>query len=178
MALLPTRQTTRESIEFTTPFHIERGGILSLTTLSGVQFAVYEMNPTASTAPLGLMQFDTVEVDLFRAIPPWRSHNAYPAGTNIPYITEGQVITNAVDSTVTGITIGEAAYLAPSGMVTNSTKYGTRQVGTFLSVLNAQELGVIPLPTQLRVAGDEKIVNPQSAFARSAGWVKLSIDIR
>jgi hypothetical protein len=177
MALMPLRQTNRQAVDFVTPFHIERGGILSLTTLSGVQYAVYEMNPSSSTVPLGLMQYDTEEVDLYRANAPWKHRNAFPELTPLPYIIEGNIITNAIDSTVTNVTIGQPAYLAPSGMITNSTKYGTSRVGTFMSVLNAEELGVIHLPTQIRVAGNQAIVDPDPVFARSAGWCKISINI-
>lgn len=177
MALLPWRQTNRQAVDFVTPFHIERGGMLSLTTLSGTQYAVYEKSPDANTVPLGMMQYDTEEVDLYRALAPWTTHNAFPEFTPLPYITEGHMITNAIDSTVTSVTIGQPAYLAPSGMITNSTKYGTKRVGTFLSVLNGEELGAFELPTQIRVAGNFAIVDPDPVFARSAGWAKVAIHL-
>jgi hypothetical protein len=156
---------------------IERGGILSSATLSGIVYAVYEFSPTATTVPLGMMQYDTEEVDLYRAIPPWRSRSAYPPFTRLPYVVKGSMITNAIDSKVTSIQVNDPAYLAPSGLVTNSVEYGTKQVGRFSSILNAPELGVIPLPTQIRVAGDGAIVNPDNVFARSAGWARLEINI-
>jgi len=177
MALLPWRHTNRQAADYTVPFQIERGGILSLTTLSGVEYAVYEMNPTATTIPVGLMQYDTTDVDLVRALPPWRYSNSFSEMTCLPYVTEGHFITNAIDSTVTSIAINDLAYLAPSGMLTNSTKYGTKSVGRFLSVLNAEELGAIPLPTQVRVAGNDSIGDPDPVFARSAGWAKIMVQL-
>jgi hypothetical protein len=178
MALKGLRRTQFQSLNHVTPFAIERGGILSLSTLSGVKYAVYEFNPTAFTVPLGMMQFDTEEVDLYRAIPPWRSRSAYPPFTPLPYITQGTVITNAIDSKVTSIIMNTPAYLAPSGLITNSIEYNTRQIGRFASILNAPELGVITLPTQIRVAGDGAIVLENNVYARTAGWCKIHLDIK
>ncbi len=177
MALKPLRQTQFQALNHVTPFAQERGGVLSLATLSGIEYAVYEFNPTSTTIPLGVMQHDTEQVDLYRAIPPWRSHSTYAPFTPVPYIVKGSIITNAIDSKVTSITMNDPAFLAPSGLITNSTEYGTAQIGRFTSTLNAPELGVITLPTQLRVAGDGAIVLADNVFARTAGWAKLALNI-
>ena len=71
MALGADQQVLDERAEYVNPFQVERGGILSLTTLSGIQYATYEPNPTSDTVPLGLMQHDQEETDLYRANAPW-----------------------------------------------------------------------------------------------------------
>lgn len=177
MGLLSQRETAFTSIEYIIPFQQERGGILSLTTLSGVPYAVYEYNPTASTIPLGIMQFDTTQVDLYRQIPPWRSRNEYPPFVPQPYITRGTVITNAIHPDVTSINLYDTAYLAPSGLITNSAAFGTRSIGKFLSPLNYSQVGAHQGSSQLRVGGDNRPVDPRNIIVSTAGWAKVQVSI-
>jgi len=182
MAIGLEMQIRDKRAHFVNPFHTEKGGILSLTSLSGIEYAVYESNPTQDTIPLGLQMHDQEEVDLFRAVPPWRSHRAYPEFTSYPYLTVGVIITNAIhpDIDATTVRAGVPAYLAPSGLITNVTTFNSRKIGIFDSSLNDPTLGVPGIlgPSFLRVGGDETIVNPDSVIVNTAGWVRIRIHIR
>jgi hypothetical protein len=177
MGLLPQRETAFTSLEYNIPFQQERGGVLSLATLSGIQYAVYEFEPSADTVPLGIMQFDTSEVDLYRQIPPWRSRNEYPPFVPQAYITRGVVVTNAIHPDVTEINLYDRAYIAPSGLITNSTVFGTREIGVFMSPLNYEQLGAPQGASQLRVGGDNRPVNPENIIVPTAGWAKLRVSL-
>lgn len=174
-------QIADKRCQFVNPFHCERGGILSLTTLSGIQYATYVSNPTEATIPLGLMMHDQEAVDLYRANAPWVTHRAYPPYTNHPYLILGSVVTNAVHPAADPAAImpGAPAYLAPSGLITVSPTYCSRRIGTFMSTLNQADLRVPGVlgASFLRVGGDEKIVNPVRVMANTAGWVKINIHI-
>jgi len=182
MGLGMDMQIMDERCQFVNPFHCERGGILSLTTLSGIQYATYVMNPNENTVPLGMMMHDQEEVDLFRATAPWVTHRAYPAYTNYPYLIFGTVITNAVHPHIDPAAVmpGAPAYLAPSGLITCAPTYNARRIGTFLSTLNQSNLNIpnLSTPPVMRVAGNEKIVNPERVLVPTAGWVKISINIK
>lgn len=181
MALGLDLQTLEERVQYVNPFQVERGGILSLTTLSGVQYAVYEPNPNETTVPIGLQLHDQEEVDLYRAVPPWNWRRAYPEFTPFPYMTKGNVITNAIhpDADSGLIRVGQPFYLAPSGLITTTTRYSSRKIGTFQSNLNQYGLAVPgPLaPTLFRAAGNEAIVNPDPALVLTAGWAKVRINL-
>lgn len=181
MALGNEMQVLDRRCDYVNPFQVERGGILSLTTLSGIPYVVYEPNPTQNTVPIGLMMHDQEEVDLFRANVPWRTRNAYPEFTAFPYLTMGEVITNAVHPAIDPAMVrpGAPVYLAPSGLVTCVPTYNSRRIGTFLSTLNDSRLHVPTRlgPSEMRVAGNEAIVNPQRVMIPTAGWVKLRIQL-
>lgn len=181
MGLGVEMQVLDRRCDYVNPFQVERGGILSLATLSGIPYAVYEPNPTQNTVPVGLMMHDQEEVNLFRAIAPWRTHNAYAEFTNFPYLTMGEVITNAVHPAIDPSMVlpGAPVYLAPSGLVTCVPTYNSRRIGTFLSTLNDSRLRVPATlgPSSMRLAGNEAIVNPQRVMIPTAGWVKLRIQI-
>lgn len=182
MALGIEMQIMDRRANYVNPFQVERGGILSLTTLSGIQYAVYEPNPTQNTVPLGLMMHDQEEVDLFRAVAPWLTHNAYPEFTPYPYLIRGDVITNAVHPHIdpSQVRPGAPIYLAPSGLITCAPTYNSRRIGTFLSSLNDSRLRVPATlgPSAMRVAGNEAIINPQPVTIPTAGWSKVRINIK
>lgn len=181
MSLAIQMQIMEKRVDYVNPFQVERGGILSLTSLSGIQYATYEPNPTENTIPLGLMMHDQEEVDLFRAVPPWFWRRAYPEFTPYPYLILGEVITNAVHPDIDPAQVlpGAPIYLAPSGLITCAPSYNSRRIGTFLSTLNDSRLQVPGTlgASSMRVAGNEAIVNPQPATVPTAGWVKIRINI-
>ena len=176
------QQVFDERCDYVNPFQVERGGILSLETLSGIQYATYVANPTQDTVPLGLMQHDQEEVDLYRADAPWRNRRAYPEFTPYPYIILGVVVTNAVHPHVDPAAIrpGAPAYLAPSGLITENPTFNSRRIGTFDSLLNDPTVRVPANAgaSSMRVAGNEAIVDPQPATIPTAGWVRIRINIR
>lgn len=168
--------------QFVNPFQVERGGILSLTTLSGIQYAVYEPNPNANTVPLGLMMHDQEEVDLFRAVAPWKTRRAYPEFTPYPYLILGTVVTNAVHPEIDPATVrpGAPAFLAPSGLITSVTTWSSKRIGTFDSLLNDPRIkvpGAQGATSSMRLAGHQAIVNPQPVMIPTAGWVRIRINI-
>lgn len=182
MAIGVERQILDERADYVNPFHTERGGMLALTTLSGIQYATYESNPTQTTIPLGVQMHDQEEVDLFRAIPPWRSRRAYPEFTSYPYLIKGTIITNAIHPDIDPSTVrtGAPAYLAPSGLITSVTTFNSRRIGTFDSALNDSTLKVPATlgPSFLRVGGNEAIVDPEPVLVSTAGWARINIHIR
>lgn len=182
MALGLDMQINDKRSQFVNPFHCERGGILSLTNLSGINYATYVSNPTESTVPLGLMMHDQEAVDLFRAVAPWSTRRAYPPYTPYPYLIYGSVVTNAIhpDIDTSIVYAGAPAYLAPSGLITCAPTYNSRVIGTFMSRVNQSDLRVPGTlgPSLLRVGGDERIVNPERVMVNTAGWAKINIHIR
>jgi len=168
--------------DYVNPFHVERGGILSLTSLSGIQYATYVGAPDNNTVPLGLAQHDQEEVDLYRAAPPWTYARRYPEYTSYPYIILGTVITNAIHPDIDGSTIvpGAPAYLASSGLITTVTTFSNRRVGTFDSLLNEASLRISADTSNgstLRVGGRQSIVDPEPVTVPTAGWARLRIHI-
>jgi hypothetical protein len=165
---------------YVNPFQVERGGILSLTTLSGIQYATYVAEPTVDTIPIGLMMHDQEEVDLYRALAPWRSARRYPEYTPYPYLILGTVVTNAIHPDIDSATVrpGAPAYLAASGLIT--TNPTLRRVGTFDSLLNDSTVRVPAVRggSFMRVAGNEAIVNPDPVLVSTAGWARVRIHIR
>ena len=167
-------------IDYVNPFQVERGGILSITSLSGIDYATYEPNPTVNTVPIGLMMHDQEEVDLFRALAPWTMARRYPEFTPYPYLILGTVVTNAVhpDIDTAAIRSGAAAYLGSSGLITTDPAF--RRVGTFDSLLNDPSVRIPARRNSgsfLRVAGNEAIVNPDPVLVATAGWVRIRIHI-
>jgi hypothetical protein len=183
MAIGPEQQIFDTRVQFTNPFQVERGGILSLATLSGIQYAVYEPNPDSNTVPLGMQQHDQEEVDLSRAVVPWNTHRAYPPFTSYPYIILGVVVTNAIHPHVdpNAIRPGAPAYLAPSGLITANTTWSSKRIGTFDSSLNDPTIkvpGAQGATSSMRVGGVEYIVNPEPVIIPTAGWCRIRLNIR
>ena len=181
MAIGLEMQIVDERCDYVNPFHSEKGGVLSLTTLSGIQYATYIENPTNDTVPLGLMMHDQEAVDLFRAVAPWHWRRAYPEFTPYPYLIVGEIITNAVHPDVDSSTIrhGAPAYLASSGLITSVPTFCNKRIGTFHSTLNDPTLGVPGTlgPSLLRIGGNQAIVNPDPVLVNTAGWVRIRIQI-
>lgn len=169
--------------DYVNPFQVERGGILSLTTLSGISYATYESSPTQDTVPIGMMMHDQEEVDLYRALAPWRTRRAYPEFTPYPYLILGTVVTNAVHPDIDPATVmpGAAAYLASSGLITSVQTFNSRRIGTFDSILNDPAVRVPAdrnTTSVMRVAGNQAIANPDPIMVQTAGWVRIRINIR
>lgn len=167
-------------VDYVNPFQVERGGILSLTTLSGIQYATYEPNPTIDTVPVGLMLHDQEEVDLYRANAPWRTRRAYSEFTPYPYLILGTIITNAIhpDVDTNAVRSGAPAYLAASGLITTDPTY--KRIGKFDSLLNDPTIrvpGNRSAGSLIRVAGHEAIVNPDPVLVATAGWARILIHI-
>jgi len=165
-------------LDYVNPFQVERGGVLSLTTLSGIQYVTYEANPTQDTVPIGIMMHDQEEVDLYRALAPWRVAHRYPEYTAYPYLTMGTVVTNAIHPDIDPSTVlpGAPVYLGPSGLITSVPTFNSRKIGRFDSLLNDPAVNVPAnrnTGSFLRVAGNEAIVNPDPVIVPTAGWARV-----
>ena len=176
MGLKAERQTFAINRSYTNPFQTERGGIACLVRLSGIYYAAYENNPTAQSIPLGIQAYDFEENNIVTALPSWRARDAISPFSRSPIITEGTVITNFIHPEVMQIDLWSNAYLAPSGLITNTTNYGGVVVGKFLSRLNDNDIGVVG-QSSVRVGGVESIRDPQRVMVPTAGWAKLRIQI-
>lgn len=179
MALAPQIQIIRTSCLYTDFLETERGGILSLIQASGTYYATYQQEVNNDSVPLGVKLYDNEEVNYFCGIIPWRTRNAFPANTRLPYLTQGIVITNAIHPTIDpqSVMIGAPAYLAHSGLITNVTTFSNKRVGTFDSILNDSSLGIIGGVSSFRAAGNFAIRNPQPAIIPTAGWCRIRIKI-
>ena len=160
MAIAIERQIFNENNYYVTPIEMESGGVLSIATSGGINYAMYEVFPTINTVPLGIQKYN-IENHCFSKYVPFMT---------LPYIVFGEIITNAIHIDVTNIIPGEPAYLAPYGTITNSIIFSTRRIGTFLSYLNDERLRVPGTlgPSQLMV--NKKNIN-------TAGWAKLRVQI-
>ena len=180
MALGFDQQILDTRAEFVNPFQVERGGILSMETLSGVQYATYVASPTVDTVPVGLSAHDQESVDIYRANPPWRTRRAYPEFTAFPYIIQGTVITNAIhpDVDTSKVRTGGPAYLGASGLITTDATF--RRIGSFDSLLNDSTIrvpGGSDVGNSIRVAGNDAIVNPDPVLVTTAGWARVRVHI-
>jgi hypothetical protein len=135
MSLKPTRQTEQVNTDFITPHTQERGGCLSLAMSSGMWIAQYAVNPSG-VVPMGIQLNDIEHMNL--TLHPHRTFLGYttdmPCGT-VGIGVQGDFITDWLHL-VGPIAPGDPAYLGPSGTFTNSSAFGSRQIGEFRSALS------------------------------------------
>lgn len=191
MALMPQRQIYQVSTDFARPFSGERGGVLSFASFSGIIMATYATEPSG-LRPLGIQMFDVEDLDLSREFHPgYRGvREVQQPGDLMLALTEGEIITNFIDPNITDISIGAPAYVAPSGLITNLTTYGTQKIGYFLSTVNSSYYGLNHYPTErvLILGGGLSIqlptnkntviiLNPDRVYTNVKGWAKLRISV-
>lgn len=136
MSLRPDRQIEALNITYPTFNTSERGGILSLGSVSGIQIAEYAH--TASGAiPVGIQHNDVEHLDVSRQVHPRLSGRdvAEPLDL-VGAITDGTVTTDWLCITGT-LMPGQKAYVGPSGTITNDSSHGGARIGTFISILEA-----------------------------------------
>lgn len=133
MSLRPSRQTQQVNIDFPCPWTQERGGALTWTQASGIDFVQYSFDPSGVHFA-GLQLNDIENVNFTR-----QPFQQYIRDTDIPFTrvglgTQGDFITDWIYPVGT-INQGDLAYVGPSGMITNSSSFGGEVVGKFLGIL-------------------------------------------
>jgi hypothetical protein len=121
----------------------ERGGVASISTVgSGAALdqsaALVTYNATQSgQVPVGILLNDLVNVDQTRTHINFHKDEVQNGG-KVTLLQKGWVVTNMIDPGVTiGPTVGQAAFVGPSGYITNtqatpSFGYGASAAGAFI----------------------------------------------
>jgi len=133
MALKGDRTVTATEMKFVAAsLAMTAGGIVSVNTAaSGNETSVsYAVNPSGAK-PVGVLVVNVGDHD-WTARPRFTDKSDVAFGEQLGLITIGQVRTNMVDPAITA-TVGEVAYLAASGLVSNVQASGALEVGQFMS---------------------------------------------
>lgn len=186
MSLQPLRQTEQVNIDFICPWTQERGGCLSIVSVSGIDIAEYAHNPSG-LFPMGIQLNDIEWMNLARQYHRTFSHPAattdVPCGT-VGICTQGDFITDWIHLVGT-VMPGDAAYAGPSGTFTNSATQGGNKIGKFIGVLKADPHTVtfrgLGFSRQFVDPCDKKIKwenNPvDSILIATPGYIKIRVDI-
>lgn len=134
MSLRADRQIGALTITYPTFNTSERGGILSLGSVSGIQIAEYAREPSGAI-PVGIQHNDVEHFDLSRQVHPrLQGRDVAEPLDLVGAITDGEITTDWLCITGT-LMPGQQAYVGPSGTITNDASFGGARIGTFLSVL-------------------------------------------
>lgn len=126
MALAQLRQVVRTNVDLTVSGVSERGGIISF--VPGVNGLGAYADATAVSGalvqPAGLL-LDDVEALNFFIHPEYRQREVVPQGSVVGLATEGEFITDFVETTLAGLSVGTYApgdilYLADNGKVSRN----------------------------------------------------------
>jgi hypothetical protein len=132
--LKPLRQQDALNIDFCGFDTSDRGGILHITSVSGMDLARYVDDPSGMV-PLGF-QFNDIEyIDRTRQPDPRRNREVADPFEVVGIFTDGDAETDWVHL-LGSPTRGAPAYAGPSGTVTDSASFGGAQIGVFLGPLN------------------------------------------
>jgi len=134
MSLRGDRQIEVLNLSYPTFNTSERGGILSLGSVSGIQIVEYALLASGAV-PIGIQHNDVEHTDPSRQVHPRLSGRdvAEPLDL-VGAITDGEVVTDWIAITGT-LMPGQIAYVGASGTITNDSTLGGTRIGTFLSVL-------------------------------------------
>lgn len=126
MALGAFRQIFHTNVEVTVSGVAERGGIISYVPgVNGLGAYADATAVSGGAKPAGLLLDDVEDINYFKN-PEYRQRNVVPKGSVVGLVTEGEVITDFVETTGPGaITVGTYApgdllYLADNGQVSRS----------------------------------------------------------
>lgn len=118
----------------------ERGGILSMATVSGVQVLQYAVEPSGAR-PLGVQLNEVEHLNFARQYYPRLRRTDQP-GAIVGVGTQGDFETDWLHL-VGDIQSGTPAYLGPSGTVTDDASLGSVRIGKFLSTLRSDPHQVV-----------------------------------
>lgn len=192
MGLRITRQEYLYNEDFPHPRTSERGGVLTLHTVSGIDYADYTDDPSG-LAIVGIKLDDHWYIEQDRMPPPDRIRRVVYLDGVARALYRGDVITDWVHSDyVSSISVGDTAYVGPSGLLVNDQTYGGRKVGTFMSTVGSTHHGLNNHDSYTVCyygLGLEYVwTNPQSKEIQHvnavkitlpiAGWVKLRINTK
>ncbi len=139
MALKGDRKHIDSRIDMFMNHVATRGGIVcALTAGSGtaldqsVQAVHYDSSPSGAT-PIGVLMGDMVNLDLTRQHENWHKEEVQKGG-KVTIWEKCEVTTNVIVSGDT-VTVGQPAYLATQGQVTNTNTgaIASPRIGTFMS---------------------------------------------
>ena len=161
----------------------ERGGILSMVTVSGIQTVRYADNPSGLWA-VGIQYNDVEYINLSRQLDPRRLREVDTICSTVGILYNGIIETDWIHVSGT-IQAGTKAYAGPSGLITNLSTYGGSQIGYFLGPLEANRHLLIMqgkgFSTTYMERGTHNIVtenNPDNIkYAISDGFAKVRIKL-
>jgi len=143
MALGESRQVFQTDINCTVSGVAERGGILSY--VPGVAGLCAYADATAvsgqTAKPAGLLLDDVEALNFFRH-PEYRQRNVVPQGSVVGVVTEGELLTDFVETTIAGFGAltyapGDVLYMADNGFVSNHQTGDRVVIGTALSAVGS-----------------------------------------
>lgn len=178
--------------DFCHPRTSERGGVLTVATISGVEYADYSADPSG-LAVLGIKANDHEYIECDRQSRDYGQDRRVNQMDGIAYmITGGDVITDWVHPDyANSISAGDTAYAGPSGLLVNDESFAGKKVGKFLSSVGATQFnlqrhdsnvvlyeggGLSYTWTDPQTKQVEN-VNSVQVVLYVAGWVKLRIDL-
>ena len=191
MGLKGLRTTSWINCEFPHTRTSERGGVLTLTTISGVPYAEYSINPSGLSV-LGIKLDDHEWIEDLRQSDPTRIRRVKEYFSTTRALVEGDIITDWVHPDyANSIKPGDFAYPGPSGTIINTTDYSTVRVGIFMSTVGAvhYNLNHHDSYTVLLDGGGlvytwqdpydhiVKTINAVQIFVPIGGWVKLRVSL-
>ena len=186
MGLRPERQERLINTEYPHPLTSERGGVLTVNSISGICYADYSADPSG-LAVLGIKLNDHWYVESDRMPPPDRIRRVVAWDGEAWALYAGEVTTDWVHPDYTSsIQVGDTAYAGPSGLLVNDQTYGGNKVGKFISnvggpsthdsyVVQYYGLGTKYTWMNPQTKAIES-VNASQTFLSVGGWVKLRID--
>ena len=191
MGLKPGRSIRLVNYDFPHPRTSERGGILTLTSYSGIYYADYTVNPSGLSV-LGIKLDDHEWIEDDRQENPARLRRVERYFGNTRAVVCGSVITDWVHPDyASSIVPGDTAYPGPSGTIINTSDYCSNKIGIFLSKVNSEFYGLNhheSYTVLMEGAGLEytwmepythivQHINQSKTFVPIGGWVKLRIDL-
>ncbi|MBC8495798.1 hypothetical protein H8D36_06600 [archaeon] len=140
MALKGDRQENITDISFFMDATGDRGGVVCYKTVgSGAALdqaeaeVEYKATATGTNRPVGLLLNDVVNKDLTQTHLNYYK-NEVQQGSKVTILRDGWVVTNMLAGTGITPAVGELAYVAQSGMLSNSAAGGVNiQVGEWMS---------------------------------------------
>jgi len=173
------------------PRSSERGGVLTLNSVSGIDYADYTPDPSGRMV-IGIKLNDHWYTEPDRQPDPGLLRRANIVEDIARALYLGEVITDWVHPDyVDSIKPGDTAYAGPSGMLVNDQAYGGGKIGTFRSTVGSAYYGLqnhdsytvmwygMGLTYEWTDPDTKEIVqvNPDQIYLSSGGWVKLRVDV-
>lgn len=190
MGLRTTRHERLYNHFYPHPRTSERGGVLTINSVSGIDFADYTADPSG-LAVIGIKLNDHWYVESDRMPPPDRIRRVVTLDGIAKALYRGDIITDWVHPDyANSIQAGDTAYAGPSGLLVNDQLYGGSKVGKFMSSVGSAYHGLDRHDSyfvRYYGLGLEYIwTNPQTKEIQHvnavkidlsvAGWVKLRIN--
>jgi hypothetical protein len=183
MGLKPERHERLINTDYSHPHSSERGGALTINSVSGIEYADYSANPNG-LAVLGIKLNDHWYIEEDRMPPPDRIRRVETWYGIARALYAGEVTTDWVHPDYAdSITVGDVAYVGPSGLLVNDQVYGGGRIGQFTSNVGPHDSYVVQYNglglkyTWMNPQTKEvESINATNTMLSVGGWVKLRID--